>query len=392
MQCPSCGLQIDQQNLDRCPRCGYALTPTTGSYGQGGTQAPGYGNPPQSGEPGATGGYAPPQPPANPYGSYGNYGSYGGSGDAAPPSGYGPSSQQGPSAPYGPYGQGQYGQPAPPSGYGQPAPSSGYGQPYGQPAPSGYPIAPGYPPPGYPQAPYGPPPQRKSHTGLIVGIVALVVVALAACTGGTLFAIHSLGQATPIGALPTVTTASRTPTPLPSPTAARTLIYQNTFASGADGWSNDAGNCFWKSDGYHAANGYECYAPTGVQTSVDISVQAQQLSGDLNAPFGLVFGLDAQGNDYQYMIVSNSAWVLFRCAPASCKPAINYTDNAVIRGGLHTANTLEALVQGTHFDFFVNGTKVGSYDDPNYLSGRVGVAAGTSIESVFTNLVISRPT
>ncbi len=103
MQCPSCGLQIDQQNLDRCPRCGYALTPTTGAYGQGGSQAPGYGNPPQSGEPGATGGYAPPQPPANPYGSYGDYGSYGGSGDAAPPSGYGASSQQGPSAPYGPY-------------------------------------------------------------------------------------------------------------------------------------------------------------------------------------------------------------------------------------------------------------------------------------------------
>ena len=124
---------------------------------------------------------------------------------------------------------------------------------------------------------------------------------------------------------------------------------------------------------------------------MDISVQAQQLSGDPNAPFGLVFGLDAQGNDYQYMIVSNSAWVLFRCAPTSCKPAIDYTDNAVIRGGLHTANTLEALVQRTHFDFFVNGTKVGSYDDPNYVSGKLGVAAGTSIESVFTNLVISRP-
>ena len=224
-----------------------------------------------------------------------------------------------------------------------------------------------------------------------MGIVALVVVVLAACTGGTIWAIHSLGQVTTIGALPTVTTASRTPTPLPSPTAARTLLYQNTFASGADGWSNDAGNCFWKSDGYHAANGYECYAPTGVQTAVDISVQVQQLSGDPNAPFGLVFGLDAQGNDYQYMIVSDSAWVLFRCAPDSCKPAVDYTDNAVILGGLHTANTLEALVQGTHFDFFVDGTKVGSYDDPNYISGRLGVAAGTSVESVFTNLVISRP-
>lgn len=208
MRCPACALQIDQRNLERRPRCGYALTPITGAYGQGDSQAPGpgYGNPPQGGEPGSTGGYAGPQPPANPYGSYSNYGSYGGSGDAAPPSGYGVPSQQGPSALYGSYGQGQYGQPAPPSGYGQPVQPS-----YAQPAPPSYPIAPGYPQPGYPQTPYAPPPQRKSHTGLIIGIIALVVVVLAACTGGTILAVRSLGHVAPIGALPTVTTASRTP-------------------------------------------------------------------------------------------------------------------------------------------------------------------------------------
>lgn len=383
MQCPSCGLQINQQNLERCPRCGYALTSTTGPYGQGTSPQSGYGYPPQSGDPG---GYPPPQQPDNPYGGYGSYGGYG---QPAPPSGYG-SPPQGPAAPYG---QGQYGQPAPPSGYGQPAPPSGYGQPsYGQPAPPSYPMAGGYPPGEYTQPGYSPPPQRKSRTGLIVGIIVVVVIALVACTGGTIFALRSFGQSVLTGVAATETAMSNTtPTVGATPTAARTVIYQNTFASGADGWVNEAGKCIWKSDGYHVVDGYECYAPTGVQTDVDVAVRAQQVKGKTTAPFGLVFALDDQNNDYEFMIDSNSKWALFKCSPDTCDVVVDYTANPAIQGGLHTANQLEVLVQGTHFEFYVNGTKVGTHDDTNYTSGRVGVVAGTSIESVFTNFVVSRP-
>jgi hypothetical protein len=110
--------------------------------------------------------------------------------------------------PYGQPGQpGQpYGQPAQPGyggqpGYGQPAqpgyggqPGQQYGQPaYGQPAAPGYgqPAAPQYGAPGQYGTPgqYGAPgqygpgygqPAKKSRTGLIVGLVALLVLAVGA--------------------------------------------------------------------------------------------------------------------------------------------------------------------------------------------------------------------
>ena len=79
------------------------------------------------------------------------------------------------------YGQPQSGQPQsgpPGQPYGQPYPQPGpqpgpaYGQqPYGQP-----PYGPQYGAPGQPYG-YGAPPPRKSRTGLILGLVGLVVVA-----------------------------------------------------------------------------------------------------------------------------------------------------------------------------------------------------------------------
>ncbi|MBF6193164.1 hypothetical protein U3653_15645 [Nocardia sp. CDC186] len=62
--------------------------------------------------------------------------------------------------------------PQPPPGYPPPGPGQPFPPP-GQPPP---PPGPGYPPPGYP--PWGPPP-KKSHTGLIAGLVVIVVLVIA---------------------------------------------------------------------------------------------------------------------------------------------------------------------------------------------------------------------
>lgn len=80
--------------------------------------------------------------------------------------------------------------------YGGQPPSSGFPQQGGYPPPEGYPQQGPYPPPlqGYPQqggypppgggypypGGYGPQPPKKSNTGLVVGVVAVVVVLLAA--------------------------------------------------------------------------------------------------------------------------------------------------------------------------------------------------------------------
>ncbi|HEY1389821.1 MAG TPA: hypothetical protein VGF38_14875 [Ktedonobacterales bacterium] len=341
MQCPSCGLQIEQPNIERCPRCGYQLAYSSGQPGQ---PAPGYGNsaPPP--------GYGAPQ---NPYGQQGQY---------VPPSGYG--------------------QPGAPSGYGQAAPPSGYGQQPGQPGqygPPTYPPTQSASPYGYPQQ--QPPAPKKSRTGLIVGIVVAVVVLLAACTGISIFAVNALG---------TVTTSTGTPGASATATPAETVVYQNTFKSTAEDWAQDD-NCQSKSDGYHIADGFICYAPIGNQSDVNVTVNVQQVSGPTTTGYGIAFRRVSAGNFYEFLIDSNGKWFFDKCVDSNCTTIVDFTANAAIKGGLNTSNTLKVAAKGSHFEFFVNGTQVGSKDDPTFTSGIVGIESGDHVDCAFTDLVITRP-
>lgn len=112
----------------------------------------------------------------------------------------------------------QYPQQPPPGYPNQPGFSSpGYPPPQGYPPPLGYPQQPGYPPPsGYPQQPGYPPqpqpgftpypgqPPRKSHTGLIVTLVVIVLVLIA---GGVATFVVIQNQSTPTATLQRFCTA-----------------------------------------------------------------------------------------------------------------------------------------------------------------------------------------
>jgi hypothetical protein len=227
--------------------------------------------------------------------------------------------------------------------------------------------------------------------GLVVGIIIAVVVVLATCSVGTILAVRTLGH-TPVASTsgaPTSTTGSQA-TGTPSTTHA-TIIYQNTFATDAEGWPQDPGHCSFASDGYHATNGYACYAPIGIQTDVTISVNVQQLSGPTTSAYGIILRRASLGNNYQFLIDSNGKWVFAKCVSNACSNLIDFTPNAAIKGGLNTSNTLVVTAKASHFEFFVNGTKVGSTDDTTYTSGKVGVVGGDSVDCAYTDIVISRP-
>ena len=205
MQCQTCGLALDPQQVaqtGRCPRCGtpvqsgafgpqapgsgaYPQAPGSGSY----PQAPTYGQSPTIGGPPPQGGFNtfPPQPPQPGF-------------SGPPPQGFD--------------GQPQ-GWSAPPQGFSGPPPQPTFGGP-GGPPPQGY----GAPPPG---GQFAPP--RKSNTGLIVIISVIVLIVL---VGGAVGAIALLGKksvssGTTVGSTPTKTTtasATNTPTlPTTAPTA-----------------------------------------------------------------------------------------------------------------------------------------------------------------------------
>ena len=142
MQCPSCGLSVDQPTPNRCPRCGRTLARAPG-------ESPASADPPP-----------PDTPPQNSYGPFTPYGAY-----------------------------------LPPSGYGQPY---GYGPPPAAPsyAPSGYPQ----PTPPAVTSPRSP--RKKPRTKLIVSIVAVVVVVLSACGWGVVATVQALHLPTTVSAIP----------------------------------------------------------------------------------------------------------------------------------------------------------------------------------------------
>lgn len=134
--------------------------PPPGPYGSDPNNQPwqsGDPNAPASGAPGMG------QPPHNPYGAQNPYGS---------PDPYGAAPTSGQPNPQNPYGAQQ-----PPQGYGQ-QPVSGSGYDPSQQAPFGA------PPPGF-----GGPPSNNSHTGLIIGVVAVILLVAVLGVGG-FFLLH----------------------------------------------------------------------------------------------------------------------------------------------------------------------------------------------------------
>lgn len=332
MQCPSCGLDLGNTFAANCPRCGQPVTqsPPAGAYGAFGSA---------------------PTPPPTPVPTV-----------EQPGMPYGATAPQWPAQP----------------GYGQP--TAGYGAPpaYSPAAQSPY----GYPG-GMPPAP--PAPKRNNNALIIGAVIAVLVlggVAVFALSGGKKGTVSTTPTATA-----TRTQATATATATTSQTGA-SVVYQNALTNSPSGWTTDS-HCSFSSDGYHIQGGYICYAPTDQQSDVGVDVQVSQLSGDSSSGFGVVFRRASQGNYYSFRIDSGGEWAAFVCQSGSCNKLGGASDSA-IQTGLNATNELEVDAAGSHFDFYVNGTKVGSADDSTFSSGEIGLSGADGDEVVFSNLTIGK--
>ncbi len=351
MPCPRCGYDLTNVNAAACPNCGLPLA-----------QQPSY---PPAGYPGVS---SAPQYSQSPYQP----------GSEQQPTGWPPNYGANPGYPQ---------NPANP-GYGAP-PSTPFG------APPSTPFGPGqgYPPmyygqPGMPSQQFAPPP--KKGNGLVIGIIVAIIVVLVG-GGAAAVALSGGGGATTATGTPTATS---TLGPTATPTA--TVVYSESFANLPASthfgrWAEDT-NCFYQNGGYHVTNGFICFAPIDDQSDVTVTIDTKQISGDSTSPYGFAFRMDADtGVGYEFAIDSASEWVFASCDQNSCKPIVDFTQNSAIHGGLNTTNTFSVTAKGSHFDFFVNDTKVGQADDSTYTTGSIGPAVGGSMEAVFNNLQVTKP-
>jgi hypothetical protein len=152
--------------------------------------------------------------------------------------------------------------------------------------------------------------------------------------------------------------------------------------------------CTSKADGYHINNAAVCLAPNPPVTAFadgTVSVQAKQISGAITQGYSLVFRAGGSGSIpdfYAFLIDGNGYWRAFKVSGGQATFFGPFTANAAIHKGLHASNTLQVVMTGSHFDFSVNGTKVGQADDSTLSSGIPGLFGGVGVEVVFTNFSV----
>lgn len=250
-----------------------------------------------------------------------------------------------------------------------------------------WPPAPGWYPPSAPQVPTQPP--RKSRTGLIVGSIIALVLVLCVSAGALLYVAASR---LPAASVTIPNPPTQPPQATPTPAGPAVVVYQNSLTTPSGEWTDDGTSCFFKADGYHITNNTICFAPSGEETNVYVSVHVKQIRGTVTQSYGIAIrsALHAQ-TGYDFFIDSNGKWGFDKCGGDTCTNLVDYTSHPAIHTGLNTVNSLEVRATGSHFDFFVNNTKVGQADDSAIQSGYVGLEAGDNIECVFTDLTVSRP-
>ena len=221
-------------------------------------------------------------------------------------------------------------------------------------------------------------PRFRLGRRLLVGaLAALVVVAAATCSGIYLLGAHA--STTQLQPLPSVTA-----------TLQGRLTYVNTLTNGVDGWATTT-NCHDRIDGYHVKDGYVCFAPLRKVFDVDVYAQVKQVGGSVTRIYGIVFRGYDDSNFYSFGVNAGGDWGAIVCVDKACKPLAGFERNTAVLAGVGATNTLEALVEGTHFTFFINGVKVGEADDDSVGNGIVGLFASPGVEATFTNLMIAQP-
>jgi len=155
----------------------------------------------------------------------------------------------------------------------------------------------------------------------------------------------------------------------------------------------DTPHCIAQSDGLHVHDNFACLTQAGSLTNIDVTVQVKQINGDTTQPYGIEVRRSDSGWD-EFDIDGNSRYVVFKCEDGDCTTStrvVDFTMSAAINGGLNATNALEVRAVGSHFDFYVNGTKVGVVDDASFAAGDVGLSANDGVEVVYTSLKITKP-
>jgi hypothetical protein len=213
---------------------------------------------------------------------------------------------------------------------------------------------------------------RWSWRGIIQSSVcaAVMLVACAGCATAPSTRGSGASFSTPV---------QGTPTP--------TVLYQSSLTDQHSGWPTSKPYAV-DASGFHIIGGYLAYAPIGVLTDFSEQVAVKQIAGPTTAGYGIAFRHSSY-NRYEFDIQSRGDWYVLQDINGKFSDLVEPTKNPAIHAGLNATNVLKVQARGGHYDFFINGTKVGEVDDSAHLSGEVGLDGDYNAEVVFSNLLIT---
>ena len=390
MKCNSCGLDLPP-GVAACPRCG-APTPynVTGGVGN---------NPPPIDKTIAATPYGASSTPSTAYGPP-NYGTPQPANPYEAPNPYGVPQQ--PPYPYATPPQNSYSPPPPPQQYVPPVQ-----QQYVPPAPQYVPpVQQQYVPPA-PQ--YVPPtPPKKRRTGLIIGIVVLIILIILV---GVFAALYQTGQhqlavqgtATAQANVTATVHANLTATAIVStyPFSNKVLLNDpltdNSKGMKWDETTNQTGGvCKFTGNAYHALEsqaGYfnTCFANQSHFSDFTFQVDMTITSGDRG---GLLFRADSANTKLYYLRLSQTgAYSLFLYVDSTGTNAKNL-DHGTLTGfntGVNQKNTIGVVARGSSISIYVNKQLVNTITDTTYSTGEIGLTAESltnSTEVVYNNAMV----
>ena len=136
--------------------------------------------------------------------------------------------------------------------------------------------------------------------------------------------------------------------------------------------------------------------PNGSFSDVKIETTVNKLSGSDDNDYGIVCRYQDQKNYYGFIISSDGYFGIIKVKEGNYQ--LLNSSNLEFSSGIHTGlefNYLRADCIGSRLSFYANGIKLAEVMDPDLLSGKVGLMAGSfdqpGIAILFDNFLVSKP-
>ena len=184
------------------------------------------------------------------------------------------------------------------------------------------------------------------------------------------------------------------------------ILYKDEFAPGATGKWQTEGDDLSKSAVLNERLVIEVDAPNTVQYATltepafddfVLEVDALPLRGGPEATYGILFRMQSPQEFYRFEITSTGLYMLEkRTANGTWVRFMeDWAPSPLIKQGVNVRNKLKIVADGGNFAFFVNDQPLVNVVDSSYLTGTIGLDAGTFGQTgwqvAFDNVIVTEP-